>query len=132
RAEPGARSPQAELPLTLPDTVSGWLVGIGSVLGAFALLPRLGEILSLLLFLALLGVAATIFLADRIPDVPHQRVLVLATLMVGLGISLERAAFTVRGLETILLLAMLTAAGGAMLLELGRDRPMPPPTSLRR
>jgi hypothetical protein len=47
--------------------------------------------------------------------------------MLGLGVALERAAFTVRGIHTVFLITMLVAAGGAILIELDRDRPLPPP-----
>jgi hypothetical protein len=80
-----APSGPVELPITWPTTLSGWLIGVGSLVGALALIPSLTNAVSLLLFLALLGVAATVFLA------------------------------------------MIGAAGGALLIELDRDRPLPPP-----
>jgi hypothetical protein len=40
---------------------------------------------------------------------------------------LARAGFSVQGADTVFLVAMLAAAGGALLIELDRDRPMPPP-----
>ena len=107
--------------------LSGWLIGGGSLLGALALIPRLGNVVSLLLFLALVGIAATVFLADRVPDVPRQRLVILVVSMIGLGVGLARAGFSVQGTETVFLVAMLAAAGGALLIELDRDRPMPPP-----
>ncbi|MGH2456959.1 MAG: zinc ribbon domain-containing protein [Candidatus Limnocylindria bacterium] len=116
-----------ELPFSWPATIAGWLIGGGSIVGAAALIPSLGDLVSVFLFLALLAVTATIFLPDRLPEVPRLRLLVLLVTMVGLGMSLDRAAFTVRGIETVLLIAMLAAAGGALLIELDRDRPVPPP-----
>jgi hypothetical protein len=119
-----------ELPITWPTTLSGWLIGAGSLLGAIFLIPRLGSagyVVSLLLFLALLGIAATIFLADHVPDIPRLRLIVLVTTMVSLGVGLARAAFGIAGVDTLFLVAMLAAAGGALLIELDRDRPMPPP-----
>jgi len=130
-AQPVPPAPPAEagidLPFTWPTTLSGWLIGVGSGVGAIALIPRLGDLVSVLLFLALLGVAASIFLAERTPRIPRLRLITLVVTTIGLGIALDRSAFAVRGLETILLLAMLAAAGGALLIELDRDRPMPPP-----
>ena len=127
-AEPVApvnRSP--EIPVTWPSTVAGWLIGAGSLLGAIFLIATLGNVVSLLLFVALLGVAATVFVADRLPVIPHLRLLVLVTTMIGLGVGLARAGFTVNGVDTLFLLAMLAAGGGALLIELDRDRPWPPP-----
>jgi hypothetical protein len=129
-AASGQSTPAAgglDLPITWPATLSGWLIGGGSLLGALALIPRLGNVVSLLLFLALIGVAATVFLADRVPEVPRQRLAILAVSLVGLGIGLARAGFSVQGADTVFLVAMLAAAGGALLIELDRDRPMPPP-----
>jgi hypothetical protein len=118
-----------QLPITWPTTLSGWLIGAGSVLGAIFLIPRLGGagyIVSLLLFLALLGIAATVFFADRVPVIPRLRLVVLVTTLIGLGVALARAAFSIAGVDTFFLVAMLAAAGGALLIELDRDRPMPP------
>jgi hypothetical protein len=127
---PGGAGTSADMPFTWPTTLSGWLIGTGSLVGALVLIPRLagaGYMLSLLLFLALLGIAATIFLADHVPHVPHLRLIVLCTAMVGLGVALARAAFDIRGIDTLFLVTMLAAAGGALLVELDWDRPFPPP-----
>ena len=122
---PVARS--NDLPITWPTTVAGWLIGAGSLLGAIFLIATLGNVVSLALFVALLGVTATVFVADRMPEIPHLRLLVLVTTMIGLGVGLARAGFTVAGVDTLFLLAMLAAGGGALLIELDRDRPWPPP-----
>ncbi|HET6746123.1 MAG TPA: hypothetical protein VFH90_09800, partial [Candidatus Limnocylindria bacterium] len=119
--------PSPELPFTWPTMLSGWLIGSGSLLGAIFLIASLGNVVSLLLFLALLGVAVTVFLADRVPDVPRQRLVILVTTMIGLGVGLARAGFTMQGVDTLFLVSMLAAAGGALLIEIDRDRPMPPP-----
>jgi len=117
----------SDIPITWPTTVAGWLIGAGSLLGAIFLIASLGNVVSLLLFVALLGIAATIFAANRMPEIPHLRLLVLVTTMIGLGVGLARAGFTVAGADTLFLLAMLAAGGGALLVELDRDRPWPPP-----
>ena len=71
--------------------MAGWLIGAGSLLGAIFLIANLGNVVSLLLFVALLGIAATVFVADRLPEIPRLRLLVLVTTMVGLGVGLARA-----------------------------------------
>jgi zinc-ribbon domain len=124
---PTARNDATDLPVTWPTTLSGWLIGLGAVLGALALLASLSDGVSLLLFLALIGVAATVFLADRLPEIPRLRLLILSVSLVGLGVAFERAGFGARGADSILLVAMISAAGGALLVELDRDRPLPPP-----
>ncbi|HKO32746.1 MAG TPA: zinc ribbon domain-containing protein [Candidatus Limnocylindria bacterium] len=131
-AAPGAKSAttnsrSSDVPITWPTTVAGWLIGAGSLLGAIFLISNLGNVVSLLLFVALLGVAASVFLAEHMPDIPRLRVLVLVTTMIGLGVALARAGFTVAGVDTLFLLAMLAAGGGALLIEFDRDRPWPPP-----
>jgi hypothetical protein len=136
RMEPAQPVPAAppvgqgiDLPFTWPTMLSGWLIGIGSFVGALALIPNFGNVVSLLLFLGLAGVAATVFLADRVPHVSRLRMWTLVVTMVGLGVALDRAGigFVQRGTDSVLLIAMLAAAGGALLIELDRDRPMPPP-----
>jgi hypothetical protein len=98
------------------------------VLGAVALIASLNDAVSLLLMLALLGVAATVFLVDRLPAIPRLRLINLSVTMVGLGVALERAGFGARGADSVLLVAMIAAAGGALLIELDRDRPVSPPS----
>lgn len=112
-----------ELPFTLPVMLSGWLIGAGSGFGALALLPRLASLLNVLIFVALLWVAATVFLADRMPRFPQERLAVLVVVMIGTGAALDRAGFRVN-VNSIFLIAMLVAAAGVLLLELGRDRPV--------
>ena len=49
------------------------------------------------------------------PEIPRLSLLVLVTTMIGLGVALARAGFTVAGVDTLFLLAMLAAGGGALL-----------------
>jgi hypothetical protein len=70
------------------------------VVAALGLIASLDRAISAILFLALLWIGASVFLADRIPEVPRQRFAVLATALIGLGVALDRAGFTVRGWDT--------------------------------
>lgn len=113
----------SDLPFTVPVMLSGWLIGGGSGLAALALLPRLASVLNVLLFLALLWVTATVFLADRMPSFPQQRLGVLVVVMIATGTALDRSGFRVN-VSSIFLVAILVAAVGVLLVELGRDRPV--------
>jgi len=119
--------PASDLPFTLPTMLSGWLIGGGSLLAAIGLAPSLGRALSVILFVGLLWLAASVFLPDRLPEVPRERLVILAVAFIGLGMALDRTGFDPRGWETTFLIGMLAVAGGALLVELDRDRPIPPP-----
>lgn len=116
-----------DLPFTWPTMLSGWLIGGGSLLAAIGMAPSLGRAVSVIVFVALLWVAGSVFLADRLPDLPHERLVILVVALIGLGMALDRTGFSLRGWDTTFLIGMLAAAGGALLIELDRDRPMPPP-----
>ncbi|HEY4767886.1 MAG TPA: zinc ribbon domain-containing protein [Candidatus Limnocylindria bacterium] len=130
-AEPTAAPPPADrggdLPFSVPTMLSGWLIGGGSLLAAIGLAPSLGRALSVMLFVALLWLAASVFLPDRLPALPRERLVVLGVAFIGLGMALDRTGFDPRGWETTFLIGMLAVAGGALLVELDRDRPIPPP-----
>lgn len=122
------RSAPAELPLSLPVTVSGWLVGGGALVGALALFAdfRLfSNPVTFVLLVLLLGVAATVFLAPRMPAIPFLQLGVMVTIFAGLGVALDRVGFgSIVGIgSAILLLAMIAAATGVVIAETGRDRP---------
>lgn len=133
--EPPAAEPESppppehglDLPFTLPTMLSGWLIGGGSLLAALGVAPSLGSALGVILFVSLLWLAASVFLPDRLPEVPRERLVVLAVAFIGLGMALDRTGFDPRGWETTFLIGMLSVAGGVLLIELDRDRPVPPP-----
>src|SRR3970282_1765303 len=75
----------------------------------------------------LLRPTASVFLPDRLPDLPRERLVVLAVAFIGLGMALDRTGFDPRGWETTFLIGMLAVAGGALLGEPDRGRPTPPP-----
>jgi hypothetical protein len=118
-----------DLPLTMPVTVSGWLIGIGSVLAAIGLVVILVvgvlNVLDLLLLLALLAVAATVFLAAHLPGVPHLRLVTLVIALIAFGVALDRVGFRGGGVgELLLFLGTAAAAIGAIVLEAGQDQPL--------
>jgi hypothetical protein len=142
-AFPSAR--QLNLPVTWPVTLSGWLIGVGALVGVLAMfLPWIpsdfggafggfDSFVNIVLLILLLGVAAWVFLSTLVPQVRHQRLAILAVALVGLGIALDRIGIGGFGIGVVLfLLAMLAATIGALLLELGMDRPVGVPTGGRK
>lgn len=130
---PGAGSPRIDLPITTPVTLSGWLIGIGAVLAVLGLIIILiGTVLNvidLLLLLALLGVAATVFFSARLPAVPHLRLATLVVALIAFGVALDRVGFRGGGAgELLLFMGSAAAAMGAILLELGQDQPLGGPS----
>lgn len=118
---------QVELPFTWPVTLSGWLIGVGSLVGALSLLLDFRTFVNpvtLIAFLLLLAVAASVFLASNLPDIPNRRLWVLVVVIVAFGIALDRVGFGTSFAGVVYFLGTLAAAIGAVILELGRDRPM--------
>lgn len=132
RERPRSTDPtQINLPLTWPVTLSGWLIGIGALAGALSLLldfRLFDNPITILLLLLLLGVAASVFFAAHLPPVPQLRLIVLGTILIALGVALDRIGFGGGAASAILLLAMGAAAVGVVLVEIGRDRPWAGPT----
>ncbi len=125
---------QVELPITWPVTMSGWLIGAGSVVAAVGFLADMfafrgaGSAVSIIFLLLMLGVAATVFISASVPAIPHLRLATLCLAFVALGVALDRLGFNAAGFGTLLiLLGAAAAAAGAVILELGRDRPMSGP-----
>ena len=117
------------LPITMPVTLSAWLIGGGTALAALGVIIGLfGGFLNpidLLLLLVLIGIAASVFLSANVPHVPHLRLVTLAVVLVGFGMALDRIGFGTAGVgELLLFLGTAAAAIGAILLELGRDQPL--------
>jgi len=131
---PSAQGTQVELPFTWPVTLSSWLIGIGALVGALGALLSLflpfGNAIDLLIMLALVAMAATVFLSASLPAIPHLRLITLAVVLVALGVGLDRIGLGgARFGGFVLFLGAATAATGALLLELGRDRPMGGPSA---
>jgi hypothetical protein len=126
--------PAMDIPLTMPVTLSAWLIGGGAALGAIGaligLFDGLGTAIDLLLLIGLLGVAATVFLSDRLPHVPQLRLITLAVVLVAFGVALDRLGFGRAGAGDLLLfLGTAAAAIGAIILETGRDQPLGGPSA---
>lgn len=133
-----AGRPRPQLPISWPVTLSGWLIGGGALIGIVAMfLPwlafsdgftagwGLASGLNVLFALVLAAVVALVFLSVAIPAVPHRQLIFLVIGAVGVGIGLDRVGLGATGFGALLfLLAMLAAAAGALLVELGLDRPM--------
>jgi hypothetical protein len=130
-------APQPAGIVTTPTTLSGWLIGVGSLVGALALfLPwlqgvgytalwGLASTPNILILILLLGVGASIFLAGVVPAFPHRSLANLAVTLIGVGIGLDAVARPVSTAGALIfLLALLVAAAGALLPELGLDRPV--------
>lgn len=132
REEPA--SPGPDLPLTMPVTMSGWLIGGGSALAAlgalFALFDGLGSAIDIILLVVLLAVAASVFLVDRLPHIPQLRLATMAIVLVAFGVALDRLGFGRAGAgELLLFLGTAAASIGTILLETGRDQPLGGPSA---
>ncbi len=118
---------QVELPFTWPVMLSGWLIGVGSLVAALSLLldfRTFANPVTLIVFLLLLAVSASVFLASNIPDFAHRRLWVLVVAVAAFGIGLWRVGFGANFAGVVFFLAVLAAAGGTIMVELGRDRPL--------
>jgi hypothetical protein len=127
RGEPAG--PAINLPLTMPVTLSSWLIGVGALLAALGIVIGLFDGLlnpiALILLLALVAIAATVFFSGSLPHVPNLRLATLSVGLIGFGIALDRLSVTGSGVaELLLFLGTAMAAIGAILLELGRDQPL--------
>lgn len=120
---------QINVPVTMPVTLSAWLIGGGAALGGLgALIGLFGGILNpieFILLVALIGVAATVFFSNTVPAIPHLRLVTLAVVLVAFGVALDRIGFGIAGLgELLLFLGCGAASIGAIVLELGYDQPV--------
>lgn len=129
RAANGPPSGPVNLPVTMPVTLSAWLIGGGAALAALGVLIGLfaGFLnpVDLVLLMALIAIAVTVFFSGSVPHVPHLRLVTLVVVLIGFGMALDRLSVTRAGIgELLLFLGTAAAAIGAILLELGRDQPL--------
>jgi len=125
-------SPPINLPVTMPVTMSAWLIGAGAAIAALGVLISLFDSslnpIELILLIVLIGIAASVFFAASMPAIPQLRLATLVVVLIGFGIALDRLAFGGAGIgELLLFLGTAAAAIGAIILELGRDQPMGTP-----
>ena len=120
---------QINVPVAMPVTLSAWLIGGGAAVAALGVLiglfsPPVNPI-EIVVLLALIAIAVTVFFSDRVPAIPHLRLATLAVLLVAFGVALDRIGFGILGFpELLLFLGTGAAAIGALLLELGYDQPL--------
>jgi hypothetical protein len=117
------------VPVTMPVTLSGWLIGGGALLAGLGALIGLFDgplsLIYLILLVAFIGVAATTFFPDVMSGFEYLRLASLAVVLVGFGVALDRLSTGGAGVgELLLFLGTAAAAIGAILLETGRDQPL--------
>lgn len=124
---PGGVARQLDLPITWPVTLSGWLIGVGAFVGALAVVLDFRAFVNpvtLIAFVVLLAVAATVFLAANVPQIPHRQLWVLVAVLIAFGAALERVGGGTAFAGLVFFLGSGAAAIGAVILELGLDRPL--------
>jgi hypothetical protein len=117
------------LPITMPVTLSAWLIGVGSAIAAvgviISLFGRPIDVIDLLLVLALAAIAITVFFASSLPAISSLRLITLVIVLIAFGMALDRIGLGRSGAgELLLFLGTAAAAIGAVLLELGHDQPL--------
>jgi hypothetical protein len=131
-APEASTGPSVNVPVTMPVTLSGWLIGGGALLAGLGALIGLFDgpisLIYLILLLALIGIAAATFFPDVVSGFEYLRLASLAVVLVGFGVALDRLGTGGAGVgELLLFLGTAAAAIGAILLEIGRDQPLGSP-----
>ena len=113
----------------MPVTLSAWLIGGGTLFAALGVVIGLFDgflnPVDLILLLALIGIAVTVFFSGSVPTFANLRLVTLVIVLIGFGIALDRIGFGGAGIGALLLfLGTAAAAIGAIVLELGRDQPL--------
>ncbi|MGH2401718.1 MAG: zinc-ribbon domain-containing protein [Candidatus Limnocylindria bacterium] len=126
-------SPPVSLPVTMPLTLSAWLIGGGAAIATLGVLIGLFGVLrpiDLVVLVALAAVAASVFFSANVPEIPNLRLVTFVILLLAFGMAIDRIMFAGAGIgELLFFLGAAAAAIGAVLLELGRDQPLGGPQS---
>ncbi|MDQ4036071.1 MAG: zinc-ribbon domain-containing protein [Chloroflexota bacterium] len=126
-------APPVSLPVTMPLTLSAWLIGGGAVIAALGVLIGLFGFLrpiDLILLLVLAAIAATVFFSASVPEIPNLRLVTLVIVLLAFGMAIDRIMSGGVGIgELLFFVGAGAAAIGAILLELGRDQPLGGPQS---
>lgn len=122
--------------IAMPETIAGWLMTIGALVGVLAiLLPwregfgytaswGLASGMNILVVIALLAVLVVLLAPHLVPAIPHRDLAIAAIGLVGVGIGLDRLGLPLTGMgATVFLIAMILVAGGGLIAVLGLDRP---------
>ena len=128
-AAASSAGPSVNVPVTMPVTLSGWLIGGGAVLAALGVLIGLFDgplnLIQLILLVALIGIAVATFFPDVVAGFEYLRLASFVVALVGFGIALDRLGTGGAGIgELLLFLGTAGAVIGAILLEIGRDQPL--------
>jgi hypothetical protein len=115
--------------ITMPVTLSGWLIGGGAVVAAIGALIGItrGFVnpVEFLMLLAVVGIAVSVFAAASLPAFAHLRLATLAVALIGFGMGLDRIGFgRANAGDLLFFLGTAAAAIGAILVELGQDQPL--------
>jgi hypothetical protein len=116
----------------MPVTLSGWLIGVGALIGALGIVIGIVDggflnVIDLVLLLALIAIAVAIFFSASLARFPNLRLATLVVALIGFGVALDRIGFSGAGVgELLVFLGTAAAALGAIILELGRDQPLGP------
>ncbi len=131
-ASAAAAGPSVTVPLSMPVTLSGWLIGIGALIGGLGIVIGIVDggfvnVIDLVLLLALIAIAVAIFFSASLARFPNLRLATLVVVLIGFGVALDRIGFSGAGVgELLAFLGTAAAAMGAIILELGRDQPLGP------
>ncbi len=117
------------IPVTWPATLSGWLIGLGSAVAALGLLiaffQGLRNSVDLLLLLAFVVLAVTVFFSSTVPSIPRAALVAMAVAFIGFGVALDRMGLGGAGFpELLVFMGTGAAAIGSVIVELGHDQPI--------